>query len=219
MREVGGSNHGRGTIVIGVFQPTRIDSAVSYSVWLVAEGSRVRGSGRYSAVMWRPIYSSIKSETDRTRWLCVCLVEVWGRNPWLSPIGQLCVWVTLCGFNGSMRCVLPWEWRCVLGGNRSEPGIIKLHYSVAYTLLLLLLLLLYEVARPSKITTISASIIIIIMYYCNEFSIAVCDIHTSNSVLGVICIHITNKLWNNNIFNIEQSWLKSLIKYRREGIT
>ena len=40
---------------------------------------------------------------------------------WLS------VWVTLCAYNGSMRCMLPWELRCVLGGNRSESGIILLY--------------------------------------------------------------------------------------------
>ena len=39
----------------------------------------------------------------------------------------LCVWVTLCAYNGSMRSMLPWELRCVLGGNRSESGIIILY--------------------------------------------------------------------------------------------
>ena len=35
-----------------------------------------------------------------------------------------CVWVTFCAFNGTMCCMLPWELRCVLGGNRSESGMI-----------------------------------------------------------------------------------------------
>ena len=33
----------------------------------------------------------------------------------------------LSNYNGSMRCMLPWELRCVLGGNRSESGIIILY--------------------------------------------------------------------------------------------
>ena len=83
------------------------DSAVSKSVGLVAEPSQVRGSGSCNAVMWQLVHSSIKkSVPDRTWWL-------WVR-------------VMLCTFNGSMCCMLPWELRCVLGGNRSESRIIIL---------------------------------------------------------------------------------------------
>ena len=54
----------------------------------------------------------------------------WFTHPWKwlpDRTRRLCVWVTLCTYNGSMRCMLPWELRCVLGGNRSESGIIMLY--------------------------------------------------------------------------------------------
>jgi len=53
-------------------------------------------------------------------------------------------------YNGSMRCMLPWELRCVLGGNRFESGIIILNSASEHGYLVLalykhvlLLLLLY----------------------------------------------------------------------------
>ena len=91
-------------------EPSR-DSAVSYSVVLVAEGSRVRGAGSFNAVMWRLVHASIKWEPDRT---------------W-----RICVWVTLCAFNGSMRCMLRWELRYVLAWSKSESGIKKILYSAS----------------------------------------------------------------------------------------
>jgi len=76
-------------------------------VGLVAERSRVRGSVSCNVVMWRLVHSSIKKWVPyRTRWLCA----------WLTP------WA----YNNSMRCVLTWELRYVLGVNRSESGIIIL---------------------------------------------------------------------------------------------
>ena len=38
----------------------------------------------------------------------------------------LCVCNTLSAYNGSMRCMIPWELRYMLGGNRNESGIIIL---------------------------------------------------------------------------------------------
>ena len=88
--------------------------------------------------MWRLVHSSIKWESDRTWWLCV--------------------WITLCAFNGSMRCMFRWELRWVLDWSRSDSGVIIQYSAIEqgylvlalfkHALLLLLFLLLYIYLDP-----------------------------------------------------------------------
>ena len=89
------------------------------------------------------------------------------------PIG----WVTLCAFNGSLRCMLHWELRCVLGRNKSESGIIIL-YSVSEQGYLVLALykhaLLYIIIN---IIFVHKIISIFIKYFC---------IFCTNIVLSIV---------------------------------
>jgi len=99
--------------------------------YYVEPGTAMLSCGNWFTHPWKWV-------SDRTRWLCV--------------------WVTLCAYNGSMRRMLPWELRHVWGGNRSESGIIILYSPseqgylvlVLFKHALVLLLLLYVWQRREE---------------------------------------------------------------------